>query len=63
VNTRKTARELALDLCERSTCRFRMAAVLGDTHSIFTWGWNHMLRDAVGVGIGMHAEHHAKPSV
>jgi len=59
VNTKVLPRELALELCKRSTCRWKMAAVLSDVHGIFAWGWNHMLKDAPEVGAGMHAEHHA----
>lgn len=59
MNTKVLPRELALDLCERSTCRWQMAAVLSDARGIFAWGWNHMLKDAPEVGAGMHAERFA----
>ena len=55
MNTRLTARELAVALCGRSRCWTRMAAVLSDRHGIFAWGWNHAGPD----GMGMHAEEHA----
>lgn len=46
-------RQLALDLCERSICKVKMAAVLSDPDGrIFAWGWNHPGPDS----LGMHAE-------
>ena len=58
MNTKKTARELAIDICERSRCRVRVGAVLSDSHGIFAWGWNYSLCDGKD-GTGMHAEVHA----
>ncbi|MBI3019913.1 MAG: hypothetical protein HYY60_01130 [Parcubacteria group bacterium] len=56
MDTRKTARALALDLLDRSPCRVQIAAVLVDANGrIFAWGWNHK---ADG-GAGKHAEAHA----
>ena len=52
MNTRRFARNLVLDLCGRSICKVRMAAVLSDSHGIFGWAWNHAGRD----GSGTHAE-------
>src|ERR1700675_2296885 len=54
MNTRKSARELSVDLLPRSICRVGVTAVLSDNWGIFGWGWNH-----VGDGTGEHAEAHA----
>jgi len=55
VNTRKTPRDLAMDLFYRSSCSVQMAAVITDKNGrIFSWGWN-----SVGNGEGKHAEDHA----
>ncbi len=55
MNTKKGARELAIDLLERSLCRIQVAAVLSDKHGIFSWGWNYCGPDCKG----LHAEDHA----
>lgn len=55
MNTNRDARELASDLLERSTCKVQVAAVISNSHGIFSWGWNH----CGPKGEGMHAEHHA----
>lgn len=45
------ARQLVLDLLERSTLKVRVAAVVSDRHGrIISWGWNHGY---------VHAEEHA----
>jgi tRNA(Arg) A34 adenosine deaminase TadA len=54
MNTRTTPRQLAFDLCARSPCRTKMAAVLYDNWGIFSWGWNHSGPN----GLGQHAEDH-----
>lgn len=46
-----SARELAIDIAERSICAVQVGAVLSDTHGIFAWGWNNG-----GDGFGEHAE-------
>ena len=48
-------RDLAIDLINRSSCRFKMAAVIADGWGIFSWGWN----SSGPSGMGMHAEEHA----
>jgi hypothetical protein len=55
MNTRIDRRQLAIDLCTRSTCRTKMAAVCSDRYGIFSWGWN----SAGPSGLGTHAEEHA----
>jgi hypothetical protein len=55
MNTRISRRELAIDLCSRSACYIKMAAVCSDSSGIFAWGWNSSGRD----GYGQHAEEHA----
>lgn len=56
MNTKKPARDLALDLLERSPCAVQVAAVITDSSGkIFSWGWNHVVED----GAGKHAEVHA----
>lgn len=55
MNTNVSPRQLALDLCSRSPCRTKMAAVIYDKWGIFSWGWNHPGED----GLGEHAEVHA----
>jgi len=55
MNTRISRRELAIDLCSRSACYIKVAAVCSDSHGIFAWGWNSSGRD----GNGQHAEEHA----
>ena len=54
MNTRVIPRQLAIDLCRRSPCRTKMAAVLFDAWGIFSWGWNF----SGPHGLGMHAEDH-----
>ena len=55
MNTRIDRRQLAIDLCTRSTCFVKMASVISDQIGIFAWGWN-----AMGpYGLGTHAEDHA----
>lgn len=55
MNTNRSPGELAIDLCYRSSCRIKMAAVITDKNGrIFAWGWN-----SSGNGSGMHAEQHA----
>lgn len=55
MNTSRSPRELAINLCYRSKCRIKMAAVITDKNDrIFAWGWN-----SNGNGSGMHAEQHA----
>lgn len=44
-------RELAIALLSRSICSIQVAAVIADSHGIFSWGWN-----SVGSGHGEHAE-------
>ena len=44
-------RKLAIALLSRSICQVQVAAVLADSHGIFSWGWN-----SVGSGLGEHAE-------
>lgn len=55
MNTRLGRRDLAINLCARSTCHTKMAAVISDHHGIFSWGWNHMGSN----GLGLHAEEFA----
>jgi len=55
VNTRKSARELTVDLLPRSICRVGVTAVLSDNWGVFSWGWNHQN----SAGLGEHAEVHA----
>lgn len=55
MNTRVDRRQLAIDLCSRSSCHTRMAAVISDSYGIFSWGWNSM----GPTGLGTHAEEHA----
>lgn len=47
-------RQLAVDLLDRSECAVQVAAVLGDDHGIFAWGWN----SSGPTGFGQHAECH-----
>ena len=58
MNTRRLARNLALDLCNRSQCSVQVGAVLSDNHGIFAWGWNHYSFLSAGER-GVHAEEHA----
>jgi len=55
MNTRIDRRQLAIDLCARSSCRTKMAAVCSDKNGIFSWGWNSMGPS----GFGTHAEENA----
>lgn len=48
-------RWLAKELCDRSICAVRMAAVISDDEGIFAIGWNSPGED----GLGLHAEEHA----
>lgn len=52
MNTRTSPKQLAVDLCARSSCQYKMAAVLHDKTGIFAWGWNSSGPD----GMGQHAE-------
>jgi deoxycytidylate deaminase len=54
MNTKKCRRQLALDLCMRSSVFNKMAAVLSDNHGIYAWGWNSSGYN----GLGWHAEAH-----
>ena len=55
MNTHCDPRELAVDLLNRSSCEVQVAAVLWDSHGIFSWGWNHERNG----NEGEHAEEHA----
>ena len=55
MNTKLDPRELVASLCNRSSCRIKMAAVLSDRWGVFAWGWNGSGYD----GMGQHAEEHA----
>lgn len=55
MNTKIDRRQLAVDLCYRSSCRIKMAAILSDKVGIFSWGWNNPGPE----GFGTHAEEHA----
>ncbi len=58
MNTSKSARQLALDLLNRSSCKVQTTAVLSDNYGIFSWGWNSGPRNHNHVK-GVHAEAHA----
>lgn len=45
------AMELAKDICERSTVKIQVGAVLFNKKGIIAWGWNNL-----GNGLGEHAE-------
>ena len=56
MQTRRDRRELASDLCSRSPCNVKMAAVITDRNGrVVSWGWNGTGSD----GLGLHAEEHA----
>lgn len=54
MNTKIDRKQLAIDLCYRSSCSVKMAAIISDKVGIISWGWNHL-----GTGFGCHAEEHA----
>lgn len=54
MNLNLDAKDLVIDILERSTCAVMVGAVIEDNHGIFSWGWNHS-----GDGYGEHAEMHA----
>ncbi|MBI3632628.1 MAG: hypothetical protein HY225_04230 [Candidatus Vogelbacteria bacterium] len=42
MNTKRTFRELALDIGRRSPCKIQVGAVLSDRKGrVISWGWNH----------------------
>jgi deoxycytidylate deaminase len=50
-----SARELAVDILERSKCLVQVGAAIEDRRGIISWGWNSVGFD----GMGLHAEAHA----
>ena len=44
--------QLAVDLLDRSVCSVAVAAVVFDSHGIYSWGWN----SSGANGYGEHAE-------
>ena len=55
MNAKKSSRQLAVELLERSSYGVQMAAVLSDGHGNFAWGWNYPSAD----GMTVHAEQYA----
>lgn len=54
MNTKLKPESLILKLLDRSTCKVQVAAIIADSHGIYSWGWN-----SSGNGYGIHAEIHA----
>lgn len=50
-----SARELAVDILDRSKCSVKVGAAIEDSTGILAWGWNSEGFD----GFGMCAEQHA----
>lgn len=60
MNTRRHARELVEDLCERSDLAVQVGAVLMDRNGrLVSWGWNHLVANPRGNSKSCHAEEHA----
>jgi deoxycytidylate deaminase len=57
INMKKpaSAKQLAVDILERSHCSVKVGAAIEDSTGILAWGWNSVGFD----GFGMHAEAHA----